>query len=170
MNKETEDFLKFVALVAIFLLIMLAALGRIRKLEKHIEELENAPADTVTMIRVDTLRIAELVPVYKYIKEKEYITVKDSLIVVDTVTKLIQLPREYLVYRDSTYRAVVSGVQPRLDSLELYPKTTVQTVTKYVLRTDAKRWGLGVNVGAGWNGQKISPYVGVGVQYNLFRW
>lgn len=168
MNKETEDFLKFVALVAIFLLIMLAALGRIRKLEKHIEELENAPTDTVTIIRVDTLRIAEPVPVYKYIKFNDTVTICHELR--DTVKELVFLPREYMVYKDTNYRAVVSGVQPRLDSLELYPKTTVQTVTKYVLRTDAKRWGLGVNVGAGWNGQKISAYVGVGVQYNLVRW
>lgn len=168
MNKETEDFLKFVALVAIFLLIMLAALGRIRKLEKHIEELENAPADTVTMIRVDTLRIAEPVPVYKYIKFNDTVTICHELR--DTVKELVFLPREYMVYKDTNYRAVVSGVQPRLDSIEVYSKTFTETITKIIQVPDTKRWGFGVNVSAGYDGKKVRPFIGVGVQYNLVRW
>lgn len=168
MNKETEDFLKFVALVAIFLLIMLAALGRIRKLEKHIEELENAPTDTVTIIRVDTLRIAEPVPVYKYIKFNDTVTICHELR--DTVKELVFLPREYMVYKDTNYRAVVSGVQPRLDSIEVYSKTITETITKIIQVPDTKRWGFGVNVSAGYDGKKVRPFVGVGVQYNLVRW
>lgn len=170
MSKETENILRFAGLIAVFLLIMAVALGRIRKLEKQIYELEHAPTDTVTVIRHDTIKIDSPVPVYKYIKETEYVAITDTLIQHDTVTHIIQLPREYLVYKDSTYRAVVSGVQPRLDSMEVYQKTVTETITKTITVPDKKRWGLGVNVGAGWNGQKISPYVGVGVQYNIFRW
>ena len=40
------------------------------------------------------------------------------------------LHRRQVVYSDSSYRAVVSGyVDPRLDSMVVYPKTVYQTVT-----------------------------------------
>ena len=132
MSKELENVLRFAALIAVFLLIMAVALGRIRKLEKELELYKNAPADTVYVIKTDTTLIAEPKIEYRYIKEKEYITITDSLIVVDTIMKFIQLPREYLVYKDTNYRAVVSGVQPRLDTIETYQKTVTQTITKYV--------------------------------------
>ena len=127
MSKELEDLLKMFALIAVFLFIIGVALFRIRGLEKEIDALKNAPTDTITIVKTDTLRIAEPVPVYKYIKEKEYVTITDSLLVYDTITKVIELPREYLVYKDTSYRAVVSGVQPRLDSIEVYSKTITET-------------------------------------------
>lgn len=170
MSKELEDLLKMFALVAVFLFIIGVALFRIRGLEKEIDALKNAPTDTITIIKTDTLRIAEPVPVYKYIKEKEYVTITDSLLVYDTITKVIELPREYLVYKDTSYRAVVSGVQPRLDSMEVYSKTITETITKTIQVPDKKRWGFGVNVSAGYDGKKVRPFVGVGVQYNVIRW
>lgn len=172
MSKETENILRFAGMIAVFLFIMGVALFRIRGLEKQIYELEHAPTDTITVVKHDTIKIDSPVPVYKYIKEKEYIAIHDTTLITetDTVTHIIQLPREYLVYKDSTYRAVVSGVQPRLDSMEVYQKTITETITKTITVPDKKRWGLGVNVGAGWNGQKVGPYVGVGIQYNIIRW
>ena len=83
---------------------------------------------------------------------------------------MIELPREYLVYKDTSYRAVVSGVQPRLDSIEVYSKTITETITKTIQVPDKKRWGFGVNVSAGYDGKKVRPFVGVGVQYNVIRW
>ena len=161
---------RLIILAVIFLAIMAVALFRIRNLEKKIVELQNAPADTVTVVKVDTTFIEKPVPVYKYVSKTEYVPiVKDSLIT-DTVKELVFLPREYMVYKDTSYRAVVSGVQPRLDSIEIYQHNTVQTITKTVKVPDKKRWGLGVNVSAGWNGKEIKPFVGIGVQYNIIRW
>lgn len=168
MNKETENLLRMLGLVLIFLVLMCVSLKRINNLEKHIKELENAPSDTITIVKTDTLRIAEPVPVYKYIKYNDTVTICHELR--DTVKELVFLPREYMVYKDSTYRAVVSGVQPRLDSIEVYRPTITNTITKTVPIPDRKRWGLGINAGAGWNGREISPYIGVGVQYNIIRW
>lgn len=34
-----------------------------------------------------------------------------------------QLPREAKVYQDSTYRAVVSGYRPSLDTISIYQRT-----------------------------------------------
>lgn len=162
--------MKMLALIAVFLFIIGVALWRIRGLEKELDAYKNAPADTVTIVKIDTLLIAEPQVVYKYIKEKEYVTITDSLLIYDTVTKIIELPREYLVYKDSTYRAVVSGVQPRLDSIEVYRKNFTATVTKYVEVKKPSRWGLGVQVGYGYDGKKLRPYLGAGVQYNILSW
>lgn len=155
------------ALVAAALLILGVMNHRLRK---ELDAYKNAPADTVTVVKHDTIKIDSPVPVYKYIKEKEYVTITDSLLVHDTVTHIIELPREYLVYKDSTYRAVVSGVQPRLDSIEVYRKNITETVTKYVEVKRKTKWGLGVQAGYGYNGKNLRPYIGAGVQYNIISW
>lgn len=165
MGKETENLLRFVALIAIFLVIIGVALGRIRALEKQLDAYEHAPADTVTIVRVDTIKVDSPVPVHHYTKLHDTTFIVLTDVKVDTVKELIYLPREYMVYKDSTYRAVVSGVQPRLDSIEIYRPTITNTVTKHV--TKKTRWGIGPQVGVGWDGKKVKPYVGIGAQYNL---
>ena len=88
-------------------------------------------------------------------------------------TKIKTLHRRQVVYSDSSYRAVVSGyVDPRLDSMTVYPRTVYQTVTNdiyhpVVVKPKRKRWGLGLQVGYGYPG---GFYVGGGVSYNLFMW
>lgn len=168
MRRETEYILRVAGLVAVFLVIIGVALGRIRHLEKELEAYRNAPADTVTVIRHDTIRVDSPVPVYRYIRTSDTVTICHELR--DTVKELIFLPREALVYKDSTYRAVVSGVQPRLDSIEIYRPTVTNTVTKYVEVQRKTRWGVGLQAGAGFNGKKVQPYLGVGLQYNILSW
>lgn len=150
MSKELENLLRIVALIMVFGLIFFITFGRIRKLEKELDKYKNAPADTVTIVKYDTIKIDSPVPVYKYIKKNEYITITDSLVVVDTVTKFIQLPREYMVYKDTNYRAVVSGVDPRLDSIEVYKTTITNNITKYVPRK-VKTFGTFVEGGVSVN-------------------
>ena len=168
MSREGSMLLRVAVLVAIFLLMLAFAIGRIRNLEKRIAEMEKMPADTVTIVKIDTVRVDRPVPVFRYVKDTAFIVLTD--VKVDTVKELIYLPREYMVYKDTNYRAVVSGVQPRLDSIEVYQRNTVQTVTKLMKVPDKKRWGFGVNVGAGFDGKEVRPFVGLGVQYNIFRW
>lgn len=170
MNKTTEKALAVGGVLLLFLVILLVAFGRIRRLEKELDKYRNAPADTVTIIKHDTIKIDNPVPVVKYVKEKEYVKITDSLLVHDTVTHFVELPREYLVYKDTSYRAVVSGVQPRLDSIEIYQTSTTSTITKFVEVKKKTRWGIGVQAGYGYNGKDWKPYVGAGVQYNLFSW
>ncbi len=79
--------------------------------------------------------------------------------------------RELAYYEDSLYRAWVSGYRPRLDSIEIYPKTVTHTITNDIYLTikvkDKRRWGLGLQAGYGYPG---GFYVGAGVSYNLFMW
>ena len=79
--------------------------------------------------------------------------------------------REQAYYEDSLYRAWVSGYRPRLDSLQIFPKTVYQTVTNDIYHTvkvkDKRRWGLGLQVGYGY---PRGFYIGTGVSYNLWQW
>lgn len=170
MNKESERILSVVSILLLFTLLLLVAHGRIHRLERELDAYKNAPSDTITIIKHDTIKVDSPVPVHHYIKDTTYLVVPDTQIVHDTVLKLYKAPREFVVYKDTSYRAVVSGVQPRLDSIEIYRKNITETVTKYVEVKKKTKWGLGVQAGYGYDGKKLRPYLGAGVQYNIVSW
>ena len=91
----------------------------------------------------------------------------------------VEMPIERRVYEeDSLYRAVVSGPRigkagPSLDSLMIFAKTTTITVTNTVpeyIPAPRRRWGFGITAGAGATRNGLTPYIGVGVSYNLLTW
>ena len=113
-----------------------------------------------TVVKVDTMLISAPMAVFWRFVLDDTTRIGDTL-----------LHRKQVIYRDSSYRAVVSGyVDPRLDSMVVYPKTVYQTVTNDFYHTikvkDKRRWGLGLQAGYGLGGW----YVGAGVSYNLFMW
>ncbi len=112
-----------------------------------------------TIIKVDTLLISSpMAPLF-------FIQLKDTIQIGDTIVN-----REQACYEDSLYRAWVSGYRPRLDSIEVYPRTVFRTVTNDIYHTivpKKKRWGLGVQAGYGYPG---GIYIGIGCSYNLFQW
>lgn len=125
--------------------------------------------DTVTVVRIDTIRVDRTVPFAVHVKDTITIHTVDTLLQPVTV----QLPREEKEYRDSLYRAVVSGFRPSLDLIEVFPRTVYQTVTV----TEAarkKRWGIGITAGYGVGLQDksviVTPYIGIGLTYNLLMW
>ena len=115
-----------------------------------------------TVVRVDTMLISAPMAVFWRFVPDDTTRIGDTL-----------LHRKQVIYRDSSYRAVVSGyVDPRLDSLQVFPKTVYQTVTNDIyhpvaIKSKKKRWGLGLQVGYGYPG---GFYVGGGVSYNLWQW
>ena len=120
--------------------------------------------DTITI--VDTITIDKPYPVYKEVIKNhyEYIPVTDTLTINDTVYVAVQ--RERVVYQDSLYRAVISGIYPSLDSMQIYPRTTTITIRE---KAKADKWHLGIQAGVGYTG-KIEPYIGVGVTYSILSW
>lgn len=114
--------------------------------------------DSVTVTKVDTVRYDKPVPVF--------VRSTDTLYVHDTI-----LIKEQKVFKDSTYMAWVSGYQPELDSIEVYPKTVTNYITTEVTKTVTKikkpKWVISVGGGVGYNG-KIEPYVGLNAGYVLF--
>ena len=115
-----------------------------------------------TVVKTDTVLISAPIAVFWQILPNDTVRIGDTL-----------LHRKRVVYEDSLYRAVVSGyVDPRLDSMQVFPKTVYQTVTNdiyypVVVKPKKKRWGLGLQVGYGYPG---GFYVGGGVSYNLWQW
>lgn len=134
-------------------------------------EVQPIETQTETKIVVDTLKIT--VPTPKdsvIIKYRDYIVERhtvDTLRSVETQYDTIQLPITQKEYIDSTYHAWVSGFEPALDSIYVYPKTTYISTTNVVYKK--KPWGIGLQVGAGYNGKTITPYIGVGVSLNLWN-
>lgn len=127
------------------------------------------PPQTVVKTQTDTLYIRDTITAYKPVPFNVYVV--DTLFVPVPVaggrdTVWAELPREAKEYRDSTYRAVVSGYRPSLDTIDVYQRTAVVTVTERVqIPAPRLSWGIQAGVGA-WNAG-ITPYVGIGIQYRL---
>lgn len=68
---------------------------------------------------------------------------------------------------DSTYTAWVSGYSPALDSIHVYPRHEVVTITNTV-RRKPKRWDVGIHAGYGMTPKGFQPYVGVGVSWRIW--
>lgn len=129
----------------------------------------NATPQTVVKTVRDTLYIHDTITAYKPVPFNVYVV--DTMWVPVTVNKTdtvwAQLPRTAKVYQDSTYRAVVSGFRPSLDTISVYQRTKVITVTNNV-RIPPPRWSWGVQAGLGVNATgSLTPYIGVGIQYRL---
>ena len=110
------------------------------------------PKDS-TVLRYKTITVPRI----------EHVTDTTSVEVYDT----IQIPITQKEYKDSTYHAWVSGYEPNLDSIYVFPKTV--TITKNNVQVINKRWGIGFQLGVGYNGTKVTPFVGIGVSYNLWN-
>ena len=130
-------------------------------------------AETQVVERVDTMVVRDTIIREKPSYRTEYVFVRDSVKVQIHDTVFVSLPRQLRVYQDSLYRAEVSGVDPTLDRIEVYPQTRyiTRTETQTVRVTERRKWGIGVQVGYGitkqGNAFNPGPYIGVGVSYNI---
>lgn len=129
------------------------------RIVRQFDTIQSEPI-VITKVKVDTQLIISPFPYLAWIDRTDTIRT-------DSCVHL----REYKEYQDSSYYARVSGVAPRLDELQIYPKTVYQT--KYIYRDihhKPKRWGLGLSAGYGFGKGGISPVLAVTVSYNLWQW
>lgn len=85
----------------------------------------------VTQIRTDTVRLA-------LVDSSHTTLTRDSAMVAVPITRK--------VYEDSTYRAVISGYKPNLDSLWIYNTIREITITRTV-KKPPRHWGFAVTAG-----------------------
>lgn len=100
--------------------------------------------------------------------ESGVIGLADSLArTADSVT--VTVPIVARTYSDSmTYRAVVSGFEPRLDTLVIYPSPRVEVVAPTAVTERTRRhWGIGLTAGAAVTSHGIVPGLTVGVTYTF---
>ena len=113
-----------------------------------------------TVVIRDTVKIDKPIPIY--IKSEP-----DTLYINDTT--FIELPKETKVYRDSTNEAQISGFQPHLDHIKVFPKITYITTEKTSYIENKKHFTHGIQVGVGWGVIQRKPdiFIGYGFQYNF---
>lgn len=75
----------------------------------------------------------------------------------------VEIPITRNVYEDSLYRAVVSGYMASLDTLEIYSRREVVTVSR-----PPKRWHIGVSAGFGMTPRGFQPVVAATLTYSLY--
>ena len=120
-----------------------------------------------TFIDVDTVYYPKPVPKIVRIVDTMYID-KDSI---QQEGDSILLPREEKTYTDdSTYNVRISGFQPILEDITVYPRTMYITKEKTLEIEKKQRWNIGLQVGSGYGIFTKQPdvYVGIGIQYNLW--
>ena len=131
-----------------------------------------------TLTRTDTLRFRDTltvelpVPILTTIIDTILVVRPDIIVIRDTV--YARLPKERKEYSGADYRAVVSGYQPSLDLIQVFPET--KTITKTISAPPRKRshWSIALQAGYGLTLQsnRITPlpYIGAGLSYNIIEW
>ena len=126
-------------------------------------------------IKVDTLLIFDTIAQYKPIFEERVVLEKVPYPVTDTLwmhdTLFVYLEREQVVWQDSLSRVYASGIFPQIDRVQHFIEEKVVTIQIPVKKPC--KWGIGIQAGYGIQfGQemKMSPYIGLGVIYNIFSW
>ncbi len=157
-----------IPILIFFCVLILCLLATFKRQEE--ERRATVIRDTVRVTIVDTVRIVCPVVrdslVVRYVTERLPVK-RDSVQIGCTDSVDVEIPITQKRYADSTYTAWVSGYRPSLDSIHIYPRHEVVTITN-MIRQKPKRWNVGLNVGYGLTPKGLQPYVGVGVSYNLF--
>jgi outer membrane protein W len=125
-------------------------------------EVERVVYDTIIheRVKVDTMWRTRVEKVYLTEVRRDTVTVRDTV--------LVEVPIYTYIAQDSLYRIEVEGFNVRFNRIDVYPRTVYITQEKVVKTGD--KWGLGVQVGYGASKQGLSPYIGIGVSYNIFTW
>ena len=125
-----------------------------------------------TLLIFDTITLSKPVFVEKIQLDSVYMPVTDTLWKHDTL--YVYLEREQIQWQDSLCRVYASGINPQVDSVTHFVQETIITREISVPVKVKSRWGLGIQVGygAGVNGKQVylTPYVGVGISYNILSW
>nr|DAF98891.1 MAG TPA: hypothetical protein [Siphoviridae sp. ctzO58] len=134
------------------------------------ELIEEPKADTLVV--KDTVTVEFPVPILTTITDTILVAYPDIVIIHDTT--LVQLPRERKEYSGKDYRAVVSGFQPSLDLIQVFPETKTITQTISVAPQKRSHWSIALQAGYGLtihdNRIKPIPYIGAGLSYSLVEW
>lgn len=130
----------------------LIKVGTVAQLKKTIAALEAAAAAAQEPQPGDTSQAAPSLP--------------------DTTGVEVPLPIERKVYggkEGDDYRAVVSGIYPKLESIDVYPKTAYITIPAQEPAKRGVRLSFGFTAGPGlfWDGKEIKPGAGVAAGLSL---
>ena len=164
MNKKTT-FLVNALLILVCMFLFGFLIG-----QKHPQKSPVEPIKT----KVDTLVIRDTMMCYKPIYvdrvqlDSVLVPVLDTMMIHDTT--FVYLEREIVTWRDSLCEVYASGIMTSVDSVrhfQEYKYITIETQVPFKVKS---HWGLGVNAGYGVGKGGFTPYIGVGISYNLLSW
>ena len=155
--------------VSILTAFLFGALASYFAVKGHFQaKLATLTPEVIQVVKRDTLRLNSTIlrEIHKVTHDTIKIVMNDTIVRRDT----IYLEREQRVYEDEEYKAFVSGFQPRLDSIYVYPKTIYET--KASTRKEWRRFTYGVQAGVGvvmpfTSSPSFGGYVGIGIGYNF---
>lgn len=119
-----------------------------------------------TLVIRDTFKVTEPIYVTKRVVDSIPYPVTDTLRLRDTLYVILE--REQIRWEDSLSVVYASGVMPQVDSVIHHTENLI--ITKEIPVIKKTRWGLGVQAGVGAGKGGLTPYVGVGISYNLLSW
>lgn len=124
--------------------------------------------------------VTEIIKIKVPVKDSSLVRERDSLLallgmVMNDRDSLLSIQRTQVEYPDSNYHAWVSGIAPRLDSIEVYPTkmyynkiiTKTEIVNKIPTITFGVQIGYGVHYGHISNKVDIGPYLGGGIEIHF---
>lgn len=79
----------------------------------------------------------------------------------------VEIPITQKEYEGEDYHAWVSGYDPKMDSIYVFPRHEIVTIREPPNKP--KRWGIGVFAGYGITPKGLQPCVGVSVNYTLWN-
>ena len=155
--------------VSILTAFLFGALASYFAVKGHFQaKLATLAPKEIQVVKRDTLLLNS--PILREIHKVTHDTIK--IVMNDTIVRrdTIYLEREQRIYEDKEYKAFVSGFQPRLDSIYVYPKTIYET--KVSTRKEWRRFTYGMQLGVGVvmpfnSSPSFGGYVGVGIGYNF---
>ena len=85
----------------------------------------------------------------------------------------VEIPYISKEFKDSLYEAWVSGYQEvNLDSIRIFKEKQIIEInnTNYITKYKNRPFSVGIQAGYGYDfmNKQFSPFIGIGVQYNLF--
>lgn len=121
-----------------------------------------------TLYVFDTIVSVEPIYVAKRVIDSVLVPVTDTLRMRDTL--YVYLEREQVEWKDSLSVVYASGIQTKVDSVKHFIKDRYITIETAIPVKEKTRWGVGVQAGYGVGKGGLTPYVGIGLSYDLFRW
>lgn len=137
-------------------------------------------ATSASVEEVDTLVIRDTIvsekPIYITRTRIDSIPYPVIIHITDTIwkTDTVWLDREQVIWQDSLSRVYASGVSVEIDSVAHFLTTQYVIKKENVIVKERSRWGIGIQAGYGAcvkDSQVLtSPYIGIGLSYNIFTW
>ena len=134
---------------------------------------QKSPVEPIK-VKVDTLIIHDTIMSYKPIYvdrvklDSVLVPVLDTMMIHDTT--FVYLEREKVTWRDSLCEVYASGIMASVDSVRHFQEDKYITIETQVPVKVKSHWGLGVNAGYGVGKGGFTPYIGIGISYNLLTW